>query len=498
MYNFIVYCLSKAIIQDRLITGYKMGETIGITPTFLLQNKDIANFLSQHLSIDRELGKSRKIEKGFIDITQGEKDGFGQGFALDLFRNKDIFPNAGKGLPTLPVSAFKNNDISPNINPSLKPDNLFNKFSFFPTQKGKDSFINLRFSNVFSNARNQPGGEKFIDINTASFLQNNKELVNFFNENSTLLTSLINGDIKNRKDVEDIVVDFVADKLASKSVALKDFLSSHFVLSKFAALDLGGIISLINNNSSIEKAFTADATFAKEIIKDQIFDKASSLFPKSEELTRLFFEKNLIAAVFLLDKPGEVARIKNEQLEGEKTFVKRADTIEGLFKSELVDIAFDQFGLGSVLSKSFLNTNLEFTTIAVGDILTNKSGLTLAQFLKENRELLPVLDPVEIDKIFISFQAETASRKFPDNFPIDKEFLESNFNLAFVINLSPGFVDALKEDKEAIERFIKNNLQRDSDSKSRDIFSRINLALDAFLSGFVTREKTGTNLDLTI
>lgn len=478
-----------------------MAEIIEITPSFLFQNKDIANFLSQHLSVDRELGRSRRLERGFIDITEGEKDGFEQGFVLRLFKNKDIFPNTDQGLLTPQILALKNNDILPNISPPLKPDNLFNKFSFFPTQKGKDSFVNLRFSNVFSNARNQPDGEKFIDINTAHFLQNNKELVNFFNENTTLLTNLINGNIKNRNDIEDIVVEFIMDKLASKTVSLKDFLSSHFVMAKFVALDLGGIISLINNNSSIEKAFTADAGFAKEIIKDQIFKGASSLFPKSEELTPSFFKKNLIAAVFLLDKPGEVARIKNEQLEGEKTFVKRADSIEGLFKSELVDLAFDQFGLGSVLSKLFLSTNLEFTTIAVGDLLTNNTGLTLLQFLKENRRLLPVLDtigPVEIDNIFTSFQAEIASRRFPDNFPIDKEFLENNFNLAFVINLSTGLADALKEDKEAIERFIKNNLQKDSGSTSRDIFTRIDLAMDAFLSGFVTREKIGTNLDLTI
>lgn len=432
-----------------------MEDFLSIAPSFLYQNTNIANFPARNLSVSKELGKSSEDEKIFVNTVQEQ-----------------------------PLSVKpQNHDINFELTTAQEAETFFNNQLI---ESG--SFVSLKYSHLFPSVVNQPGGDKIIDFATAAFFQNNKDMVSFFNENSNLLSSLINGDIKTSDDIKNEFVGFVFDQLNSDPAITKDFLGNHFFLTKFTALNIGGVIGLLNSDNAAKKAFTGGPVFGKEIIETRIAKMASELFPNDSRYSESFFKKNMIDAVFFLKNPGEVSAVKQDDDMG-KFISSRFAFFESTFKSELVDTVFNQLNTGTVFTKDFLSSNLDFTIVAAGDSLIN-NGHTLIQFIKENKDLTSALKPVDLNKIYISFEAKLASEKLPDNFPIDISFLEENINITFLINSSGSFTNALIEDKEVIERFVLNNSGKNEEADIQNSTrTTINKAFDSFLTGSLTRSR---------
>ncbi len=447
-----------------------MATINSITPNFLIDNKKTTDFLSQNFSFSKELGESSIGERDFLDIITIKNTSLTKDSLIDKEAKKEK------------KDSFFSSDES--------YSNIFTKFP-----KEKLSYFNNKFSDLFSNADRFPLGNTVLDNDTALFLQDNSELVDFFNNNPALLTSLIGGEIKSQRDIKEIVTNFAVDKLNNKTEERKEYLIANFDLSKIVALDLGGISDVIKSDSEIEEAFGAGKDHAKELIKNQILDKVEALFPESNDLTRDFFETHLLGAVFLLDNQDEVNKIKNDGQDGEDQFTEKIDIIESQFAEKLVDYAYNKFGSWPGLSKNFLSEYMEFTALSAGNNLSTE-GTSIFQFVNENRDLVSPFDAINTERIYVSYQARIARDKFPVDFPLDSSFLEKNFNLSYVINLSPTLADSLIEDRSEIERFIND---KSNANVKENLLYKTNNTMNAFLSGFIKREPlSGTNIDLTV
>lgn len=432
-------------------------------------------------------------------------------------------------------------------------------------------FTNLKFSQLFPQAQELPNGNEIgdtlLNIGTATFLQSNKDLVGLFNDNPELLSQLASPEVKNENDVKQIVVDFVSGKLNSNRTITNDVLKNNFLLTKFAAFDLGGIIGILNNDSSSQKAFAADETFGLKQIEEDIFEKASRLFPGNSVFSRSFFRKNPTAAVHFLSNTGQANVIRNStnngnssnfvfnngnngngnngngqgngidnangsgngngqgnaiglgngngqgnafglnnftsanNKDGDVLFTSRISSNLKNIKSEAVNFAFNQFNTSPVLNKTFLNSNNSFRNAAIGSEFTDKED-SLIDFVNNNKELTRITDKaVDIKKIYTSFQAEKATKKLPKGFAINKEFLNENSNLAFLINTSPKFTKALIKDEENVEKFVELNStkKKELNVTRKEALTKVTGAVTSFLNTFSTdaNKKAGVNVDLT-
>ncbi len=416
--------------------------------------------------------------------------------------------------------------------------------------KSRGEFVNLKVSQIFSNATELPeGGEKadkVLDPNSAKFLEKNKDLVEIVNENSSLLSNFISDDVRSEDDAKQLVVNFVYDKLDTTREITKDFLDENFLLTKFVASDFGNITEILNNDTRAETAFTAEPSFGLELLEKQIVSSVASLFPTSETITSTFLANNPFAAVNLLGKPQKVKALKiengNNRLKkivvddivseskdkikikdkdkdknkdkdkkikikkvksSDKTLVSNISSLNVSFRSETVNFAFNQINNKAVLNRSFLNANPRFTLAVAGDFLTNKNrDNTLAQFLNEDKELTRITKkPPDVDKIFASFHAEIAVRKLPEDSALDREFLSANVNIAFMVNQSPEFAKALEKDNERIEKFVDLNRGGTGEREltKEEVLTSLGESFDAFLDvfGAPANGDTGESVDLT-
>lgn len=528
-----------------------MNEIDNTSPIFLAKSSETTNLFVKKPDSDKKTEKAAKAkdkktestdktkEQKFIPVfksskppDKAEKKDFAtipekdKSF-IDKIRERNLKP-AGQETSILKNRA---NNIATNTRITEKIANLTAKLSI---EKG--SFTNLKFSDLFPNTKNLPDGEdigsKILEVGTSAFLQKNKELVTLFNGNTDLLSKLASPNVENQEDVKGLIVDFVQGKIDSSKTVTRDFLSNNFTLTKFAAFNLGGIIDVLNNDNSAQKAFTADETFGLEILEDKIADKAASKFQKSAALSPSFFSQNPLAAFRFLSSSSarssatteksnkksdsdEEKNVKEDVKTDKSTFDKKLqkrnnDEIfasqfsrqEEDLKSEAVNFAFNQLQRGSVFTKDFLNNNSRFSNVIANDKLTNKKD-SLVDFLDKNKGLTKVSDkPVNLEKIYTSFQAESATKKLPKDFPIDKEFLDENFNVAFLINQSPKFTNGLIRDKERVEKFIdlSTNKTKEIKTTKNEAFTKVNGAINSFFDAFnpaVEEIKTGRNVDLT-
>lgn len=426
-------------------------------PTGFIQN----NNFGINKPKDKELGKSKNDDGGDDKIKKTkestietkdkdkvkEKDKDKEKKDDKQFKIKDVKEDD----KVIKITIFEEEKKS-KFEISQEVDNFFNKQLI---NRGADT-KNIKFSSLFPNAKKflGLGSEKVVDKNVASFLQNNRDLVDLFNGNNKLLESLVSTNGKSQEHVKGVVVDFVFDNVNSNKFVTKDFLAKNPILTKFAALNLGEVSDLLNSSPFAGKAFTGDSSFVKEDIEDRIVDQAAALFPNDSKLTKQFFKENKLAAVFLLNKPGEVSSIRNDEI----NFARRASVLDSHIRNSVVESVFNQLDNESVFSKEFLNTNLDFTVAALGDSLTN-DGNNLIEFVKENRDIAPVFGSVNFSNIFTSFAAKTASEKFPKDFPIDRNFLEQNPNISFLSNSFPSVPESLKDTKvkDKVETFVEQN-----------------------------------------
>lgn len=432
--------------------------------------------------------------------------------------------NPNKKKESLPLKNFTDN-FAKNSNIAGKIDNLVGKISI-----GKGEFTNLKFSQLFPNADNLQDesniSNKLLETGTARFLEKNKDLVVLFNENPDLLAKLSDSNIESQDDVKRLVVDFVLDKFKSGKSVSKDFFEDNFLLTKFTAFDLGGISNILDKDSSAFKAFTADKTFGIKLSEDNATTEAAKLFQNSSTFNTSFFSQNPLSSFHFLSSTSAVKDAKQEksnsnfesnnnaeelgrsrftksdnEKDNDELFVSRTSAREKDFQSEAVDFVFKQLNRGSAFDKDFLSSNTRFTNAVANDFFANKNN-SVVEFLNNNSSLTKISEkPFDLDKIFTSFQADQASKKLPKDFPIDKEFLEENFNVAFLINGSPEFTDALVKDKDNVEQFINLNANNKNKTKPDrfQTLTNVNNALNNFFSTFNSgfSGNRGVNVDLT-
>jgi len=447
--------------------------TDSISPSFLYHRPATNRFLYKHLSFTRRVGQSANRETDFLKRTEdsftssiGNKESPLTKSPLNL--NKSVAEK----------SRFKNNMVldMPAMGNRNKP------------MAGKPIMTD---TNVKINFRH--------NYDTARFLLDNYNLVEQLSSDPELLDSLLNSPSVNKRDIEKEIVSKALDRLEFASPISRDFLEKNLDIAKVIALDIGNISDVLNKNDDLAKAMNMGGLYGEDIIRERAAQKAASMFHHRSKVTETFLRENPIAAIYLIQNP-DIARELDNSNSKATDFVNTFTTLENQLKPSIVSQALSLLS-GTGITQDFLENNMEFAEVIVADELAN-DGPSLAGYLRNRSDLTRIIGRIENGEVYMDSsgmnlseliaaqQSKLAVEKLPSDFPLDEDFFRNNVGLAFLVNQSEEFSKALADSEELVVRFI--NSKKTGLSKT---YAQTRTAINAFLSGFLSREDENNKID---
>jgi hypothetical protein len=309
----------------------------------------------------------------------------------------------------------------------------------------------------------------------------------------------LNSPSVNKRDIEKEIVSKALDRLEFASPISRDFLEKNLDIAKVIALDIGNISDVLNKNDDLAKAMNMGGLYGEDIIRERAAQKAASMFHHRSKVTETFLRENPIAAIYLIQNP-DIARELDNSNSKATDFVNTFTTLENQLKPSIVSQALSLLS-GTGITQDFLENNMEFAEVIVADELAN-DGPSLAGYLRNRSDLTRIIGRIENGEVYMDSsgmdlseliaaqQSKLAVEKLPSDFPLDEDFFRNNVGLAFLVNQSEEFSKALADSEELVVRFI--NSKKTGLSKT---YAQTRTAINAFLSGFLSREDENNKID---
>ena len=403
-----------------------MGNYIRIG--FLRQRYDIARFLSHHVRVAEQLGRSRQSERSFIGATASRQGSF-----------------------TQTVSRLRGSQGLRRTQSVLKTGTRRNAAISFQTPGSVP--IHRTLGQIVPSARGTSASGEYLGIEAGSFLGRNPALIKLVHADPELREAfgqdLADGDI----DVETAIARAASRRLGANSPINREFLTTHTDEALVIALNVGGIADILREDDELAGTFTRSARAAGEYaVTKRVAAEAAGLFDEGSKITQELLDKNPRTAMHLLMNPQRARSLNRDKREAAE-FVSHMSAFEEGLEGTIVNKAVSIMSNRAVFNQAFMAKNPGFAEFVVGDYLTAE-GESLAAFL--NNRISSTSQNPNVGRIVAERQARVASNRMPAGFPLDEGFFLDNPGIAALVNASDTFASALSAERSTIERFMES------------------------------------------
>ncbi len=344
---------------------------------------------------------------------------------------------------------------------------------------------NRRFGSLFPET-SKASKNKFLDIETSSFLATRTELLSLFKDSPDLRQALEKDLGSDGFDVAHALATVAQSRLGPSTPISTEDLEQHPQEALLVALNIGGAADLLRENSNLARSFLRDPADAwQDVVSSRVAEKAASMFKQGSPIDETFLRNHRRTAIYLLEHPARV-RSLNANIEKARDFVHTANEFESQLEpyitsraSELLEnkVAFDESRISSIPG---------FAELLVGDFLTRDDG-TLVGFINNN--IATTREDTTFRELLGDQFARAAVSRLPQDSPFDLEYLKSNPGIAGLVIASDSFLNGLANDRDLVNRFV--NVQG---LESMPMDTERRRAIAAFSSGFATR--SGITVDV--
>ncbi|MBF0492189.1 MAG: hypothetical protein HQM15_05360 [Deltaproteobacteria bacterium] len=295
-----------------------------------------------------------------------------------------------------------------------------------------------------------------------SVASENQDLLYAISKSDAAKHLLTQTKVSSREDLAKIVAQSAYNAVKNDASAPSDLKTQFQQDPSYAALvlaNVGGIQDLLKKED-LSKLVFSTSTGETEVFK-QLAQKAASLFQRGNTLNDVsFFENNLNAAIYVLNKPDLVKKLNAGDSAGNaaaltfKTNVGRSDQVQ-VFQDTAVSLAKNLVDR-STYTQTFFENNPELTQFVVATDLLNfntKAPDILRSNLSYQSSNIALGDHFNFDDLVNQTLSKDAAAKIGGNSSLPSNFLKSHLGLAQLIRENPQFSKSLQTEGS------KNQLQ---------------------------------------
>jgi len=453
-----------------------VADSISIGISSLKKYPHLSEFLSQNLSFSKNIGQNPNDEKVFLQNLQ--KD-------LAFYKGKYSYEQAQS------FSNFNIRSITGSFNVpstgSIKQKKAIHSKTFLDASgsgtnvKKKGSTLSSAYANlkkIYKTIKRSNDEKKYgrnISLKTAAYLTSKPNTVKETSKKSAL--SFKDKKLSFRESIKELIAEKAYNVFQGQTDLKVDDLRKSIEESLFLIMDVGNIISTLQNNEAAKIGFREGTLFSRESLKSEISNEALNRMGYNGSTESEFFMNNIEAAAYLLESDSFRTQIM-ESVTTLKSFVDTFGENRDIYQSFVVEKAQSLLDRDK-FDTTFLSNNIEFSSLVVGTEHTRRS-YSLAQYLNTNPELTK--DEFDVSGTILQYQAASVKKSLDPSVSLDENFFLNQKSILNVALSDKNFTDNLANSIEIIERFF---------SSPTGTFPQGNTAevSEAYLSGLAEREE---------